>query len=276
MCKKLFALLSLSVLFAAKAYGDGVVTTVYPSVGPNGFGSPSYSTYVSNAIYALLNGLGSYGDPSLPSYYAQQTVISPDEMVVTGFPSWDAQADPGTVFGPAFANELGNRPLFGVVIDAGPGAPSISISELSFVMGGNDPGGLLNWTWPIGTYQYSSEYVGVIFGTNGNPVTYITSGPSTQLVNEIVGRGSGNANDAYCTGCSIAQQQAAIEDSLSQYAGMSQFTGTYTLTGPGGVLSTGSGDFDVVPEPATFGTMAGVALALVLAAMRRRAAATAS
>jgi hypothetical protein len=28
-------------------------------------------------------------------------------------PSWDGQADPGTVFGSAYANELNNRPLFG-------------------------------------------------------------------------------------------------------------------------------------------------------------------
>jgi len=269
--KKLFALLGLAVLFAARAYGDGVVTTVYPSVGPNGFGSPSYSTYVSNAIYALLNGLSSYGDPSLPSYYTQQSLIPLDEMIVTGFPSWDAQADPGTVFGPAFAGEYGNRPLFGVIIDAGPGLPSISISELSIVMSSNDPGGSLNWSWPTGTYQYSSDYVGVIFGTNGNPDTYITSGANTQLVNMIVGRGSGNANDAYCTGCTIAQQQAAIDAALSQYAGMSQFTGTYTLTGPGGVISTGSGEFDVAPEPAP-GRVVGAALAVVLLALRRRRA----
>jgi hypothetical protein len=193
-------------------------------------------------------------------------------MMATGFPSWASQADPGTIFGPAYASELGNRPLFGVVIDAGAGAPSISISELSFSAISNDPGGLLTFDFAQGSYTYSDQYVGVIFGTGGNPDTYITSGASTQLVNEIVGRGSGNADAAYCPGCRIAQEQAAIDALAGDFTGMSKFVGTYTLTGPDGVLSTGSGEFDIAPEPGTFGMMTGatLALALGLVFMRRR------
>lgn len=265
--------MALPVLLAVSARAD-VVISVYPSVGPNVFGSPSYATYVSNAVYALENGLSSYGDPGDPSYYTQQAVIPFSEMIVTGFPSWDGLADPGTVFGPAYANELGNRPLFGVVIDAGPGAPSISISELSIVMASNDPGQMFDWTWAQGAYSYSSDYEGVIFGTGGAPNTYITSGPNTQLVNEIIGRGSGNAADAYCTGCTIAQQQAAIDARYGNLYGMLTFTGTYTLTGgTGDVLATGGGDFYVSPEPGGLGLAAGAALmlGLGLARFRRRA-----
>jgi len=267
--KKVLALPGLLALLAVSAYGDGLVISVYTSVAPNAYGSPSYSAYVSNAIYALENGLSSYGSPNDPSYYSQQTSIGPSQMIVTGFPSWDGQADPGTVFGAAYAGELGNRPLFGVVINAGTVLPSISISELSFSATSNDPGGLLNFGFAQGSYNYSSDYVGVIFGTGGNPNTYITSGPNTQLVNEIVGRGSGNADAAYCTGCSIGQQQAAISALSSDFIGMTQFFGTYTLTDPILGTFTGSGDFDVTPEPGTFGMMMGAALALGVVFMRR-------
>lgn len=269
MAKKVLALPGLLALLAVSAYGDGLVINVYTSVAPNAYGSPSYSAYVSNAIYALENDLSSYGDPTDPSYYSQQTSIGPSQMIVTGFPSWDGQADPGTIFGAAYAGELGNRPLFGVVINAGTVLPSISISELSFSATSNDPGGLLNFGFAQGSYNYSSQYVGVIFGTDGNPNTYITSGPNTQLVNEIVGRGSGNADAAYCTGCSIAQQRAAINALNSDFIGMTQFFGTYTLTDPTLGTFTGSGEFDVTPEPGTFGMMMGSALALGVVFMRR-------
>jgi hypothetical protein len=271
MTRRLFALLGFSAVLAVAAYGDGIVISVYPSVAPNIFGSANYSEYVSNAIYALSNGLSSYGDPNSPSYYTQQTIISPSEMIVTGFPSWDGLADPGDVFGPAYANESGNRPLFGLVIDAGPGDPYISLSELSFSAVSNDPGRLLSFDFGEGSYNYSNQYVGVIFGPTGN--TYVTSGPNTQPVNEIVGRGSGNADSAYCPGCTVAQQQAAIDALYGDFTGMSQFVGTYTLTGPDGtILATGSGTIDLTPEPGTLGTIAGAALAGGLILLRRRRA----
>jgi len=39
---------------------------------------------------------------------------------------------------------------------------------------------------PRVSYNYSASYVGIIYGAGGAN-TYITSGPATQLVNEIVG-----------------------------------------------------------------------------------------
>ena len=90
-----------------------------------------------------------------------------------------------------------------------------------------------------GSYDYSNDYVGVIFGTGGGPNTYITSGPSSQLVDAIYGRGSGNADAAYCPGCSLADQQAAIDALDPDFAGMTQFTGTYTLTDPNATVFWG-------------------------------------
>jgi hypothetical protein len=232
---------------------------VFPSVAPNAYGSPSYPGYVSNAVYALENGLSSYGTPGTPQYYQQVSSIAPSQMIVTGFPSWLGQADPGTVFGAPFANELGNRPLFGLVINGN--GTQISIDKLSFSGSSNDPGNLLGFGWGTGSYNYSSNYVGIIFGSGGP--TFITSGPNTQLVDEIVGRGSGNAFDTYCPGCTIAQQQAAIDALASNFAGMTAFTGTYTLAdSDGGVLASGSGSFDVAPEPASFVLVGAAMLAL--------------
>ncbi|HTS25684.1 MAG TPA: hypothetical protein VMH81_07410 [Bryobacteraceae bacterium] len=239
---------------------------VFPSVAPNAYGSPSYADYVSNATTALENGLASYGTPGTPSYYQQTPVLETSDMIVTGFPSWEGQADPGTVFGPAYANELGNRPLFGVVI-TGDGQ-KISIDQLSFTAFSNDPGNLLGFSFAQGSYTYSSNYVGIINGPGGP--TYVTSGPSSQLVDEIVGRGSGNADAAYCTGCTIAGQQAAINALLPDFVGMTRFTGTYTY---GDGLAAGSGTFDIAPEPRTgFLVLPTLALAALWVIQRRQPA----
>ena len=261
---------------------------VFPSVAPNAYGSPSYPGYVSNAIFALENNLSTNGTPGTPEYYEQVSSIAPSQVVATGFPSWLGQADPGTVFGAPFAGELGNRPLFGVVIDGN--GTQFSISQLSFLASSNDPGNMLGFSYGAGHYQYSSDYVGIIFGGIGifgpvgpvgsvGPVglfgpgqaTFVTSGPDTQLVDEIVGRGSGNADAAYCPGCTIAQQQAAIDALAPSFAGMTTFAGTYTLTDfGGGVLATGSGSFDVTPEPASFVLVGAAMLAWGIARRKLR------
>ena len=118
--------------------------------------------------------------------------------MVTSFPSWMGVADPGTVFGPAFAQESGNRLTFGMDIKGGTNL--ISIAQLSFTMTSTDPGNTLDWTYSPIPYSYSGlntgsanpVYLGIIYGPNGQN-TYVTNGPATQLVNEIVTCGSGNA-----------------------------------------------------------------------------------
>ncbi|HLK68505.1 MAG TPA: hypothetical protein VKU19_33965 [Bryobacteraceae bacterium] len=238
------SLLLLALVIGLSVHASAVNILVFPSVAPNAYGSPSYADYVNNAVTALENGQTSAGIPATPSYYQQQSTIGIDQMIVTNFPSWLAQADPGTVFGSAFANELGNRPLFGVIINGD--GQKISIDQLTFTASSNDPGNLLGFTFGAGSYNYSSNYVGIINGPGGP--TYITSGPNTQLVDEIVGRGSGNAEAALCTSCTIPQEQAAIQAAQFGFAGMTQFTGTY-MYGDG--LATGSGSFEVAPEPGT-------------------------
>jgi len=215
------------------AQAQGITITVIPALAPNVYGSPNWNAWVSNATTAIANGYAAYGDPSSPSCYQQApAVISVTNDIVTGFPSWDGQADPGDVFGANFSQELGNRLQFGIDIKGGTNL--ISISQLSFSAHSTDPGNTLDFAFAQGSYNYSASYVGIIYGPGGTN-TYITSGPATQLVNEIVGRGSGNAWDTYDTSGNIASQQSNILACALQVGDQPfNFTGTYTIDGVSG------------------------------------------
>jgi hypothetical protein len=225
----------VAVLFAAgaKAQAQGVTITVIPALAPNAFGSPNWNAWVSNATTAILNGYTAYGDPSSPGYYQRApAVISVTNDIVTGFPSWNGLANPGAVFGANFSQELGNRIQFGIDIKGGTNL--ISISQLSFSAHSSDASNSLDFAFAQGSYNYSASYVGIIYGPGGAN-TYITSGPSTQLVNEIVGRGSGNAWDTYDTSGNIASQQSNLDLLISQLGDQPfNFAGTYTIAGASG------------------------------------------
>jgi hypothetical protein len=220
----------------------GITITVFPALAPNRWGSPSWNAWASNAATAILNGYSSFGDPSLPSYYRQITNAVPvTNNLVTSFPSWMGVANPGAAFGPNFANESGNRLTFGMDIKGGTNL--ISIAQLSFIMASTDPGNTLNWSYSPVPYSYSGlntgsanpVYLGIIYGPNGQR-TYVTNGPATQLVNEIVTCGSGNAWWPDGTSAdSIAVQQSNIL-ACAEQAGtqLFSFTGSYVIDGVAG------------------------------------------
>lgn len=225
-------------VLAFSAPAQDVSITVIPAFAPNVYGSPSWNAWVSNATTAIQNGYVSYGDPTSPAFYQQApNVISVTNDIVTGFPSWEGLADPGDVFGAAYAQELGNRLQFGVDIKGGTNL--ISISQLSFTAQSTDPGDTLGFSFAEGSYSYSASYVGIIYGDGGTN-TYITSGPATQLVNEIVGRGSGNAWAVYDTSGNISSEQSNIAYTVLQISTQPfAFTGTYSLgeaSGTGSVI----------------------------------------
>jgi hypothetical protein len=223
--------LALPCFSAAQA--QGITITVIPALAPNVYGSPNWNAWVSNATTAIANGFSSYGDPSSPSYYQRAPeVISVTNDIVTGFPSWNGLANPGDIFGVNFSQELGNRLQFGIDIKGGTNL--ISISQLSFSAHSTDPSNTLDFAFAQGSYNYGSSYVGIIYGPGGTN-TYITSGPATQPVNEIVGRGSGNAWAVYDTSGNIASQQSNIVLCASQISDQPfNFTGTYTIGGVSG------------------------------------------
>ena len=265
------------LLLAAALCPAAPVFQVFPALAPNAYGSPSYDGWVSNAIYALEHGLTSYGTPGMPTYYSQASSSIPGaDIQVTSFYSWMGQANPGTVFGPAFASELGNRLSFGFHVD-GDGA-LFCISQLSFTATSGDPGNQLGFTFAAGSYNYNAGYVGLNYGPDGVKGTaddfWVNGGVNTQLVNELFGRGSGNAywpcepDVAHPNPCPTdADKQAALDASATAYQNY-PFSGIYTLNLATGQPLTGSASVDVNPnpEPATWLLCGG---ALMLAGLRR-------
>lgn len=265
----LLALL-LVVLASGLTQAGSISIEVVPALAPNVYGSPSFTAWQSNAIYALEHGLDSYGNLGSPERYQAGSNYNSAQVVVTGFPSWMGQAGPTG----AYAAELGNRMHLGLRIDGG--GAQFSISELGFSASSTDPFNALAFAYPDG-YNYGPGYVGVLAGLDGQlwtaDDTYITGGASTQLVDGLVARGSGNSFAAYCPGCSLADQQAALDAAAAYPGAQYLFMGAYTLTDASGqTLASGSATFtiDSVPEP---GTLALVGSALVgLGLFRRRRA----
>jgi hypothetical protein len=241
-------LVACSLAIVPMAAKSAITIDVTPSSAPNGSGSPSFSGYAANAIYALENGLTSYGDPSSPSYYTQApAVMSVLNNIVTGFSSWNGVANPTG----AYASELGNRLHFG--LDVRGNGTEISIDQLSFSMASTD-GNTLGYSYSLGSYGYNSQYVGWDYGADGIRGTaddiFITSGAASQQVDEIVSRGSGNAWAVY-----VDDYPGTLQDGINQAAadlGSSpiDFTGTYTL---GGAQGSATVTFEPVPEPTTAG-----------------------
>jgi hypothetical protein len=265
-------LTGLLLIASASAWAAPVIN-VYTTLAPELIG-PSGTSWINNAVYALEHGLSSYGDPNLPDYYVQRSEFSSNENIISLFPSWHGQINPGTVFGPAFAGELGNRIHFGVAIDGN--GTQFSISQLSYHEVPSDPTqvGLVNFA--EGTYQYSSAYVGIVFGSTHSLYaadnTYITSGPNTQLVDAVVGRGSGVAwlscNPAGLNCSSDAERQASLDHYANSLLAPYTLTGTYSLAA---FDASGSAVATVNPVPEPVGTgVAGLGVVTLAAFIRRR------
>jgi len=233
---------------------------VFPSPAPNVFGSPSWPPYVVNALTALENGQSSIGNPATdPRAYYQVTQLNDRQNIVTPFPSWLGFANPGTTFGPAFAAELGNRVHFGVHI-LGNGT-KFSLSQLSFDMESTDPGDIFQFVGDFSVSSYSSTRIGINYGLDGKKGTpddvLITAGPGTQLVDELVYVGVGNALAPADVGCPAGTDQEMLDCAKAFYDTLIPFslTTTYALTnGVGGTLATGAATVVFSDLPPSIGT----------------------
>jgi len=272
---------ALAGLTGRPASADTITMTIVAAEAPNAFGSPSYSAWAANAIYAAEHGLSSYGTPGTPSYYQEVTSGTDSSNIVTSFPSWNGVANPP----PPFSHELGNRLTYTVIVTDSTGA-DISLSELRGLMTSSDPlntfGFTYNWStgqlaYSGGTYtsptNYSAGQVGLITGD----LTPITSGPATQLVNELIVTGFGNAlaNTSSAACKALGSSQAAINCVEAQYKALMPFdiTATFSLVGtPNGTISASDSVPFPAPEPGTLTLFGSAVAGLGLLGKRRRKA----
>jgi hypothetical protein len=247
-----------------------ITISVTPASAPNAFGSPSYASWYGNAVYAIENSLSTYGAAGPSQYNVAPAVMDYRDNFVTSFNSWRADVNPGTSYGPGYASELGNRLAFGLHI-TGSAGETFSISQLSFTGQSSEPGNSLGFSFGLGAYNYSDQYVGINYGGNGvkggGDDLLITSGANTQLVHEIVGRGSGNAWWPQVPADGATPQEAIdnVAAYLSQY-GAILFSGTYTLLENANPIAMGSGGVTFIPAPGSAALLG----AGGLVALRRR------
>lgn len=238
--------------------GAAVTVQVIPSIAPNGFGSPNYGTYQANAVYAIENGLSTYGSGAA-RYDALTSGSNVDfrSVLATGFESWRGVAAPNV---PLYSGEYGNRMHFGVRV-LGNGT-KFSASEIGFSASSTDSGNILGFSFAPGIFTYNVANVGINYGLDGvkggGDDTIITSGLNTQLVDEFIGRGPGNTLAVYTTDAG-----ATLQDKIDGIAAANGLTGPFSFTGTVSVgAASGSATLNLVavPEPTTLAGLAGVAV----------------
>lgn len=276
------AVVTVGMLMASAGHAQqGISIIVTPWAAPNVFGSPSFDGAAQNQFNALRSGASSAGAPGTPTYYQAITgPVSYGALIATNFNSWMGVANPGA----PYQNELGNRIHYGISINGN--GQQFSISQLSLVLDGNGANNYFDYNFGTG-YQYAAYgsgggYVGILKGLDGIVGTsddvFITSGADTQLVDALIGRGSGMADAVTCGagsgdyGPCGAGNQSYIDGEIAflQADGFTQLTGTYSLvgtnaTGAATVIFATAG----VPEPATWLTMI-LGFGLIGATIRRR------
>lgn len=245
----------------------GIVMEVIPSLAP-ATQSPSFPGWRANSINALQNGLIFVGDPATsPEAYYRVSQLGDGDNIISSFPSWHGTADPGTAFGPAFANEDGNILFFGLVI-LGTGNTTFSLSDLRVHLHSDDPATTFDFPFNFSSFDYNSGIVG-IDPVSGNP---ITSGPGTQTIKALYYGGSGIvyvAPNLTCTGNSQVTLDCVkgLYDAIMPFHLIADYT---LLNDAGATIGSASGSvLFAAPEPGMLGLLGcGV---VVMVGLRRRA-----
>ncbi|MBI5708371.1 MAG: hypothetical protein HZC36_15420 [Armatimonadetes bacterium] len=251
-----YSVCALSASLAGVALAQsGPTIDVYGSFAPNAYGSPSWGGYVSNAMYALENGLSSVGTPATdPTAYYQVTTAPLSRNMVTSFNSWLGKADPGTAFGPAFASELGNRLHFGLRIISLGTANRFRLEDLTFDMNSSDGGNELDFDGDFIGYTYEARRMGIDYGGDGikgtlDDIVYASGQAGTNFVNELCYVGVGNAWWPW-----PGTDQAQIDSEVARVMalGMPNTVSTsYSIVINGSTYSN-TGSVVLTPEPASF------------------------
>ena len=175
-----------------------ISVTVVPSLAPNSFTSPSWTSYKANAITSLTSSLGTTGSrlTSPVSYEVAPAIIGSNEVIVSPFNSWRGIAPPTG----AFSGEFGNRLLGGVLI-ASTGNNTFTLSQMFENVVSTDVSNALSTSISFASANYTSTVVGYTLGVDGIAGTgddqTLNSGQvGTTPVWKIAFVGLGNAYDA--------------------------------------------------------------------------------
>ncbi len=240
-----------------------ITINVEGTMAPNFFGSPNYDAWFDNALYAAENGLTSYGAAGPTQFSATSTPLPVSYNIVTGFSSWEGQADPAAPYN----GEYGTRASFVGIINGN--GSLINMNEFGVTLASSDPTNGLGVSWPNnsispGDWTYDAGDIGIIFNNGLNisdGFTTVTSGDPGQMVNEIISIGAGNAYASY-TGDDpdplATDQQTLDYDLATGVPNGYDFTGTFSY---GDLSSSATIDFTPVPEPSSFALLGLGALA---------------
>ncbi|MCR4274460.1 MAG: hypothetical protein NUW02_00190 [Candidatus Campbellbacteria bacterium] len=205
----------LAVLFVVAlptAVSADILVNVYASPAPNGFGSPSWSGYLANAMNALQNGLSVVGDRETdPTAYSALVRYFPGDVMVTSFSSWRGISEPPAPFN----GEYGNRMHFGLVA-LGDGLEWFTLANVQFAILSSD--GQLNYIGSlVGTTLNGTTRVGVNYGPDrvlggGDDIVYNSGESDSTVLDALYYVGVGNG---YWPGGTTPDQ--AILDETAEY-----------------------------------------------------------
>ena len=265
-------LLILGFMGAAAVFSAPIVTVI-PTIGPSNVGfTANYLAWEANVINGMRNNTTPGSGVDLYNPLANGASVAAGSFLTTenaGFPSWLGQADPGTVFGPSFANELGGRLYFSVkVVDS---TASFSLADINvgpvFFFGTDGSGAL---SGPLG-----GDYAPDVVGIDGSNNVLESDEPGSTLVKELyfVGVAGG-----YQVTSAVGTQQQRLDAAAFDISSLADRTTSacYQVgTNPQACASLNipfvprPPDPNVIPEPGTWALM-GIGLA-GLAMLRRKA-----
>ncbi|HWR51696.1 MAG TPA: PEP-CTERM sorting domain-containing protein [Bryobacteraceae bacterium] len=252
----------IGFLLVAGVAGAAPVINIFPSIGPDIDVAATFSQYSANALFALENGLSSYGSAGTPSYYERASSFESSDVVSTYnyFQSWRGETPPPA----GYDGQYGNMLYWGAAIQGNGERFSLNnvIYTESFL--GDTYGALLG-----GSIGFGTRAIGIYFGADrvlggGDDIRYVGGGTAGTMIDVLYFTGMGAAflvDDAsklqyYLDNIRIADYPSARGGYLVN-TNSGVYSGTQTLA-----MS------DAVPEPATFGFVGAGLLAIAYAARR--------